>query len=409
MFRKTRVAALAAATATALLLSACGGDNGDDTAADGGTGGGTASGEPIPVGVIADLTGATGDVGEPYNAGMLAYVDYVNGKGGIEGRELQAISNDYAYEVPRAEELYNQYVNDGVVAIQGWGTGDTEALSGSVANDELPFMSASYAEPLTDPEEAPFNFVVAPTYSDQMRVALNWINEDSGGNGEVAVLHHDSPFGMAPVADGEAWVTEKGYDLGYQAYAMPGGQPNYVGLLSQAQSQGAKYVIIQNVAGPASQVAKDIAAQGLDMTIVCLNWCANELFVSLAGDDVAEGHVLIQPINPMLTEQPGHEAIREYIEAEGIDESEVGVSWVAGWATMDVMVQGIAKALEDGEELTGPAIREALETMGPIDVGGLIGGEAVEFSADSHRGSASTGIYRAEGGTMVEIEGGVTP
>ncbi|HLS39854.1 MAG TPA: ABC transporter substrate-binding protein [Ornithinicoccus sp.] len=403
MTRFSRSGLVAGAAALTLVLSACGG-NGD------GDGGGAAEGgEPIPIGIIADLTGATGDVGKPYNEGMLAYIDYVNGQGGINGRQIDAKSNDYAYEVPRAEELYNQYVNDGVVAIQGWGTGDTEALSQSVANDELPFMSASYAEPLTNPEDAPYNFVVASTYSDQMRVALNWINEDSGGNAEVAVFHHDSPFGQAPVADGEAWISEKGYDLGYQAYAMPGGQANYVGLLSQAQSQGAKYIVIQNVAPPAAQVAKDIEAQGLDMTIVCLNWCANELMISLAGEEAAEGHVLVQPIAPMTTNQPGHDKIREYLEEKGIDESSIGVSWVAGWATMDVMAQGIAAALENGDELTGPAIKEALETMGAIDVGGLIGGGSVEFSTDSHRGSTDTGIYRAEGGQMVEIEASVAP
>ena len=55
----------------------------------------------------------------------------------------------------------------------------------------------------------PANFVVAPTYSDQMRVALNWISEDAGGASEVAVFHHDSPFGQAPVADGEAWVEDR--------------------------------------------------------------------------------------------------------------------------------------------------------------------------------------------------------
>ena len=399
MNRKSRSALAAGAAALALGLTACGG----------GAGGGADSDEPIPIGIIADLTGATGDVGAPYNAGMLAYVDYVNSSGGVEGRQIDAMSNDYSYEVPRAEELYNQYVTAGVVAIQGWGTGDTEALSGSVARDELPFMSASYAEPLTDPTHAPFNFVVAPTYSDQMRVALNWIENDSGGGAEVAVFHHDSPFGQAPVADGQAWVDEQGLDLGYSSYAMPGGQANYVGLLSQARSQGAEYIVIQNVAPPAAQVAKDILAQGLDMTIVCLNWCANELFISLAGDAEAEGHVLIQPIAPFSTDRPGHEAIRTYIEENQISESDVGVSWVAGWATMDVMVKGIEHALTQGEELTGVAIRDALQTMGPIDVGELIGGSTVEFSTESHRGSSHSGIYRAEGGHMVEIEGGVTP
>ncbi len=400
-----RGAFVASIAALALGLSACGSDNGD------GGGGGDAggdSGEPIKVGLIADLTGATGDVGAPYNEGMLAYVDWRNENGGVADREIEAISNDYAYEVPQAEQLYKQYVNDGVVAVQGWGTGDTEALHTKVADDELPFMSGSFAESLTDPEEAPYNFVVAPTYSDQMRVALNWINEDSGGGAEVAVFHHDSPFGTAPVADGEAWVSEEGLDLGYQAYAMPGGQQNYVGLLSQAQSQGAEYIVIQNVASPAAQVAKDIAAQNLDMKIVCLNWCGNELFIDTAGADVAEGHMLVQPFAPITSEKAGHEEMTAYLEEQGEDPASKGTSWVQGWMVMHVMAEGMEKAAEDGE-ITGPAIREALETMGAIDTGGVIGEGNIEFSADSHRGSTSTGIYTAEGGEMVEVEAGATP
>ncbi|GAA5164001.1 ABC transporter substrate-binding protein [Ornithinimicrobium tianjinense] len=399
-----RGALIASLAALALGLSACGGGDGGDN----GSAGSGDGGEPIKVGIIADLTGATGDVGKPYNEGMLAYIDYRNANGGVDGRQIQATSNDYAYEVPKAEQLYKQYVNDGVVAVQGWGTGDTEALHTKVAQDELPFMSGSFAESLTDPAEAPYNFVSAPTYSDQMRIALNWINEDSGGDAEVAVFHHDSPFGLAPVADGEAWVSEKGYGLGYQAYAMPAGQQNYVGLLSQAQSQGAKYIVIQNVASPAAQVAKDIKAQGLDMKIVCLNWCANELFITTAGADVAEGHMGVQPFAPIAAEKPGHEEMVSYLEDKGQDPATKGTSWVQGWMVMHVMAEGMAKAAEDGE-VDGPSIKEALETMGGIDTGGVIGDGTVEFSAESHRGSTSAGVYTMEGGKMVEVEAGATP
>ncbi len=403
MTRARRTAALASLSALALALSACGGDESSS-----GSGSGDGGGEPIPVGVIADLTGATGDVGAPYNEGMMAYVDWKNSEGGIEGREIDAMSNDYAYEVPKAEQLYKQYINDGVVAIQGWGTGDSEALRTKVSNDEVPFMSASFAEPLANPEESPYNFVVAPTYSDQMRIALDWIAEDAGGKAEVAVFHNDSPFGEAPIADGRSWIEEQNLDLGYEAYAMPSGTPNYVGLLSQAKSQGAKYIVIQNVASPAAQVAKDIRAQKLDMQIVCLNWCANELFIDTAGDAAAEGHLLIQPFAPMSTDKPGHADITSYLEDQG-DSTDVGVTWVQGWATMEVMAKGIEQALADGDELTGAAIKDALETMGGIDTGGLIGDGTVEFSADSHGGSQSSGIYRAEDGEMVVVQESATP
>jgi len=398
MFRTRWTAALAVSALVA--LTACAPPGGDDEAGD--------EGGAIPIGIIADLTGATGDVGTPYNDGMLGYIDWINGEGGIEGREIDATSKDYAYDVPTAERLYKEYLNNGAVAVQGWGTGDSEALSGKVTQDEVPFMSASYAEALTDPAQAPYNFVVAPTYSDQMRVGLNWIDEDSEGTAEVAFFHNDSPFGLAPLADAETWIEEKELDIAMTAYPMPAGAANYVGLLSRAKAQGAKYVLIQNVSSPAATVAKDIAAQGLDMRIVCLNWCADELFVETAGD-AAEGHVLIQPFAPVTADQPGHADIEGFLADKDSSLAEEGVHYVQGWYTMHILAEGIRQVLDDGDDLTGPAIKEALETMGPIDTGGVVGTGEVEFTADSHRGSTGSGIYVAEGGVMTPLETGVTP
>ncbi|MBK8756062.1 MAG: ABC transporter substrate-binding protein [Actinomycetales bacterium] len=392
---------LAAAAASVLVgLTACGGG-----AASTGGGGDTA---PIKIGVIADLTGATGDVGKPYNEGLLGYIDWINSKGGIKGRKLEAMSNDYAYQVPKAEELYKKYVADGAVVIQGWGTGDSEALRTKVASDKLPFMSASYAEVLTDPKQSAYNFVVAPTYSDQMRVALNWIAKDAGGKAEVAVFHNDSPFGTAPVADGQKWITEKGLQLGYKPYPMPK-TPNFVGLLSQAQAQGAKYIVIQNVSSPAAQVAKDIKAQNLNMKIVCLNWCADELMIKTAGAEVAEGHIMIQPFAPGSAAKPGHKDIEDYLKSKGSSLDAKGLHYVQGWYTMAAMAKGIEKALAGGEKLTGESIKKALETMDAIDTGGVVGTGTVKFSADSHRGSTGSGIYQVTGGKITEIAANQVP
>src|SRR5699024_11207352 len=187
--------------------------------------------------------------------------------GGIEDRKIEADSNDYAYEVPKSEELYKKYGSDGAVAIEGWGTGDGQAPRDKGGADELPLRAAPLAEEPADADKSPYNFVNIATYSDQMRVALQWINEASGGDAEVAVFHNDSPFGTAPVGDGKDYIEDQGFDLGYEPYAMPA-TSNFVGLLSQAKKQGAEYVVIQNVASPAAQVAKDIQAQNLDMKIV---------------------------------------------------------------------------------------------------------------------------------------------
>jgi branched-chain amino acid transport system substrate-binding protein len=385
------------AGAAIALLAGCGGPTA-------GAGGDEAK-KDIVIGVIADLTGATADVGKPTNEGLLAYVDNVNAKGGVQGHKIKLLNEDYQYKVPIAEEKYKKFVAEGAVAIQGWGTGDSEALRSKVRDDQLPFMSASYAEVLTDPKQSPYNFVVAPTYSDQLRVALDYIAAQDPA-AQVAMLHHDSPFGTAPLADGEKWIKDRGYTLGFKGYPMKAGATDHVGILQQAKAQGAKYVVIQNVSSPAAVVAKDIAAQKLDMKIVCLNWCADELFIKVAGP-AAEGHLMVQPFAPPGAARPGHQPIREYCQTKGIDLDAKGLHFVQGWYTMHTMVKGIEKALSDGKELTGPNIRTALETMPPVDTGGVIG--PVKFSADSHRGATASSIYRVSGGMFSEIAASVVP
>ena len=99
-----------------LIIAACGGDGGD------------ATGDPIVIGAVFDLSGPTADVGTPYSEGVLGYVDWLNSEGGIDGRPIEVKHQDYQYDVAQAETLYSQFVSDGAVAFMGWGTGDTEAL-----------------------------------------------------------------------------------------------------------------------------------------------------------------------------------------------------------------------------------------------------------------------------------------
>ena len=94
-------------------------------------------------GAIFDLTGPTSDVGTTYTEGIRYYDDWLNENGGVDGQPVELLFQDYGYRVDQAEQLYSQFVQEGAVAFMGWGTGDTEALRGRVAQDQVPFMSAS--------------------------------------------------------------------------------------------------------------------------------------------------------------------------------------------------------------------------------------------------------------------------
>jgi branched-chain amino acid transport system substrate-binding protein len=352
---------IALAAALLLTLTACNG-NGDPEAADNGE---AESDEPIVIGNIADLSGPTGDVGTPYSEGVRGYVEWRNEQGGIGGREIELLWEDYQYDVATAEGLYTDYIAQGAVAIQGWGTADTEALRGQVNADEVPYMSASYSEGMTDPEETPYNFIVATSYSDQLRIALKWISEEDP-EAEVAVFHHDSPFGTSPVGDGEAYIEEEGLDLGYQSVVMPGGATDFVGELRRAESDGVTHIVVQNVESPAAVLARDIESQGLDIQLVFLNWAAGELAIDLGGDAV-EGAVGVQPWAPVAHEVSGQDDAKAFLEEQG-DELE-SLHYTQGWWKMALMADAIESVVEAGEEVTGPAIHDALDQIEDYDTG----------------------------------------
>ncbi len=378
--------------ALALIVAACGGEE--------------AEGGPIVVGAISDLTGPTSDVGVPYSEGLRDYVEWRNAEGGINGRDIDLRWSDYQYDVATAEQLYSQYVDGGAVAFQGWGTGDTEALRTRITEDEIPFMSASYSEALDDPAEFPYNFLVGTSYSQQMRIALRWIADNHGGHAEVAVFHHDSPFGLSPVADGEAYIQEKGLDIGYQAYAMPGGVTDYVGELTQAEGQGADYIVVNNVPSPAATLVKDVSAQGLDVKVICLNWCGDEILLELAGS-AAEGVLTVQPFTGPSAGASGLSTMAEFLESKGQSIDDKNVRYVQGWFTMAVLAEAIERVVDAGDDVTGPNIRTALEEMGAFDTGGV--SADIEFSASSHSGMQGSPILIVEGGQWKQLVDVMTP
>jgi branched-chain amino acid transport system substrate-binding protein len=389
----TKMTALIAVLALATGVSACGGDDDEEE-------GGGAAQQTVKVGGIFDLSGATADVGTPYAEGVKGFVDHWNKQG--DGPQIELSSEDYKYDVAVAERLYSRLKSEGVVAVQGWGTGDTEALRGRITADRLPFMSASYADTLVDPAETPYNFVVATTYSDQMRLALEHIAETAPG-AQVAVFHHDSPFGESPLEAGEEKADELG--LGFRAYAMPAEATDFVPQLNRAKAQGANYVVIQNVSTPASQVAKNIKEQGLDMTVVCLNWCGDEQFIELAGE-AAEGALGVLPFAPATAQAEGLTQPSEYLSSTGGNLDDQGVHYVQGWYTMAVMAEAIKTAAENGE-VTGDAIKSALEELSAFDTGGI--SAPIDFSAESHAGMPGSKIYEVKDGKWTEATDLLTP
>lgn len=381
----TRVLALL--ITLALVLTACGGSGG------GGTSGGAAK-APVKIGGIFDLTGATSDVGAPYADGVKDYVAFLNENGGANGHQIVLVSDDYAYQIPRAEELYNRLVTqEQVVAIMGWGTGDTTALTPKITKDKLPFMSASYAEDLViDVARTPYNFMIGVTYSDQARVLLKYIKSTWKGSSppKVSLSFSDSAFGRAPVEDAKKYmaadsitntadviVALNSLDMSPQLLAVKNAEPDFL--------------IMNHTQAPTAVEAKSAKQAGLTKTtLASLNWGTGEKTIELGGT-AADGMLGVQPFAFLSEDVAGLKEMKDYLQKKGKDPKKTPVNYVQGWLTMKVMAEGVKRV--DGD-VTGEKLKAALETLKDFDTGGIT--DKITFSAKSHRGAFATRIFKAD-------------
>jgi branched-chain amino acid transport system substrate-binding protein len=354
----------------------------------------------VKVGAIFDLTGATSDVSVPYANGVRDYVEYINAQGGINGRKIQLIDHDYGYNIERAKALYDKLIKeDKVIAIMGWGTGDTEALRERIAADKVPFMSASYAEELTIAAKSPYNFLIGVTYSDQMRIALQYIRnnwQDASRPPRVAFIYNDTAFGKSPIEDGRAYAAA--HDIQIVAdTVIPLAVIDATSELKKMAEARPDYAIVQQTTGPASIIVLNAHQLGLPTKFVVLNWAADEKFISLCGQ-AAEGVLGTVPF-PFISENaPGLKEISKFNEARGVKAASRNIRYVQGWVTMQVMAEGIRLA---GNNLTGEKIRQALETMTGLNLGGIT--PPITFSATSHKGVAALRIYQVQNGQWVPV------
>jgi branched-chain amino acid transport system substrate-binding protein len=204
----------------------------------------------------------------------------------------------------------------------GWGTADTEALTGFLAQDKIPDISGSYSAALTDPtgaggkaKPAPYNFFYGPSYSDALRAELTWAAEDwksKGKSGKPKYVHMGAnhPYPNAPKAAGEALAAELGFEvLPPLVFALAPG--DYSAQCLSLKSAGANYAYLGNTAASNISVMKACKAAGVDVQFMSNVWGMDENAAKAAGD-AADG--VIFPLRTAVSwggNAPGMKTVQE--------------------------------------------------------------------------------------------------
>ncbi len=349
----------------------------------------------IKVGGIFDITGATSDVGKDYGSGAVAAEKYINEHGGIAGDTIKLIPNDYAYKIPEAVNLYKKYLSvDRVFVIQGWGTGDTNALRPLVNKDKVVYFSASYDGNLTDPKETPYNFFIGTDYSTSIRAALKFAKDQ--GAKKFVFIYPDHPYGKNPIPAGKEYAKEIGLDVGPDQIVELKAIDATSQLLAM-KNFDPDFAWIGGTTASAAVIIKDAAKLGLRTKFVINCWGFDENLAKLAGE-AAEGRAFgMVPVAPFGADVPGMKAVMASAGGQPYT-----LHYVKSWVSMMVMAEGLKRAKKAGK-LNAPGLKAALETIKDFDTGGLTA--PITFTATDHRPNTTLTIYTVgKGGKMEKVK-----
>ncbi|OYR77681.1 hypothetical protein DJ77_03920 [Halorubrum ezzemoulense] len=317
-------------------------------------------------------------------------------------REHRHPNNDYAYEVPQAQQYYQQYTSESSPPlIIGWGP-PTPRRWRAPSDDEVVYVSASYSANLVT-EEFPYNFFGNLDYTSQARAHLRWI-ADNDPEATVGFIFSNTAFGRSPVEGGKQYAEELGLDVASDIN-LPLTANSATTQLRQARDQEIDYLIHQNTSAPMRVLLEDRQDIYPDLTVCGLTYTVDERVVQ-QSPDIFEG---VRYVNAFRTFQGaldsggrGAEIIEANFEREGrsMDDPEVAqLNYVRGVIHALLALKGLQNAAEAGNDVTtGPNVRQGMFGIEDDDMFGLA--EPFSYAEDDRRPTMNGRLFEVTDGSL---------
>lgn len=385
-----RIATVLAAASAALVVAACGG---------GGSGSGAGgANEPIKVGAWFPLSGPVAASGIPQKQGATAAFQQVNAEGGINGRKVQFIARDNAFDPQQTIQAARQLVgSDKVVAIVGAnGTATTAAAFPYVLNQaKVPIVNpyggaADWYKP-----SKPLLFGYQTLYEEQAAAVGAWAAED-GAKRIVVVRSDPAAFGnvakqVAPAAKAvNAGVQVEEVVTKFQS-------TDYSPIVGQVKAKRPDAVVTILAFPEAAAYLKQAKLQGLTAPVYGYGPEADEGLIKLAGG-AAEGFHAVSFTKPALDPSPAMEQYRQALKKYAPSEQPSSNS-AAAFAGAMAFAEVLKKVKGD---VTPQTIAQAFTNAGTVETGIL---PPLTWGKDSHLGTnqlqrvvIKSGKFVAEGG-----------
>jgi ABC-type branched-subunit amino acid transport system substrate-binding protein len=331
----------------------------------------------VVLGQSAAFTGPAAQLGIQMNIGTKAYLDYVNGKGGVHGRKIELKTRDDKYEANLAVENTKKLIEeDKVFALISYvGTPTTGAAMPIFTEAKVPLIGPfTGAESLRTPVNR-YIFNVRASYYDETEKIVEQLV--STGNKNIAVFYQDDAYGQAGLKGVEIAMTKRSLKIS----ALGKVERNTVKVQDAVKTIDAAKpdaVVMISAYTSIAEFVREMRKAGSVAQFHNVSFVGSKALSDALKDEgygVAISQVVPFPWSPAVP------IVKEYQQVlKQAGNTDYNFSSLEGFIVAKVMVEGLRRA---GRDLTREKLVAALESMGNVDIGGF----NVSFSPTSHSGS----------------------
>jgi branched-chain amino acid transport system substrate-binding protein len=337
--------------------------------------------DTIKIGSVLSVTGPAAFLGDPELKTMQMYVEDINKKGGVLGRQLELVHYDDGSDANKANGFAKRLIEDDKVdiLIGGTTTGSTMSMVPLAEKAAIPFISLAGAVVIIEPVK---KWVFKMAHTDRMAAEKVFEDMKKRGISKVALLSETSGFGNSGRKETEGVAGKFGITLVANETYGPKDTDASPQLTKIKNTPGVEAVFVFGLGQGPAIVTKNYRQLGITLPLYHSHGVASEEFIKLAGP-AAEGvrfpAAAILVADKLPANDPQKPVVVAYSKAFH-DKWKADVSTFGGHAYDGLMM--MADAMKRANSTDKSKVRDALEaTKGYIGTAGK-----VNMSATDHMG-----------------------
>ena len=353
--------------------------------------------DEILLGQSCALTGPAEELGKGMKAGLMAYFNQINEKGGIYGRKIKLISLDDGYEPDRAIQNTRQLIDEYKVflLIGEVGTPTSQAVVPIAEERSIPFVGPfTGAEFLRNPFKK-YVINVRASYFQEMEKLAQYL-VDQKGLKKIACFYQNDGYGLAGFKGIELALQKRGLELVSTGTYERNTIAVKTGLLKIRNNQP-QAVVMVGAYKPCAKFIKLTKKINMHDVIFCnISFVGSDALLKELGSD-GEGCIISQVVpHPQKTTS---QLVQDYIEDMKKQQSEDEINFVSleGYIVAKLFC---LTAEKNGKEITRESFLSTITNTGEFN----LEGQKLKYGPSDNQGMDKVYLTIIKNETIVPIE-----